>query len=120
MCREVGRLSGIPLATIASMVVASNVTYWHRELPPVDAEPIGDHTLEAASRRIPDTIARRDDLWTACHAELMEHARERLEQEVIRLGGRYAHVLDETIEPKHDPISGEAWLHGRFRYVLYR
>jgi hypothetical protein len=112
-------LRGIALATIEDMIIAPKVTFWHRELPPVDAEPVGDHTLEAVSRRIPDTIARRDELWNACHEELMAHARERLEQEVARLGGRYAHVLDETIEPKHDPITGEAWLHGRFTYVLY-
>ena len=104
---------------MATQPDTAQITFWHRDLPPVDAEPIGDHTLEATSRRIPDLIARRDELWAACHAELMAHARERLEQEVIRLGGRYAHVRDEVIEPRHDPISGEAWLHGRFAYVLY-
>jgi hypothetical protein len=50
----------------------------------------------------------------------MIHTRDRLTEEVARLGGRYAHVLDESIGTKHDPISGEAWLHGRFTYMLYR
>ena len=30
------------------------------------------------------------------------------------------HVHDEAISPKHDDIVGEAWLHGRFTYMLYR
>jgi len=41
-------------------------------------------------------------------------------QEISQLGGRYAHVLDESIETRHDASSGEAWLHGRFTYMLYR
>jgi hypothetical protein len=39
---------------------------------------------------------------------------------VARLGGHYAHVLDETVDSRHDAVSGEAWLHGRFSYSLYR
>jgi hypothetical protein len=39
---------------------------------------------------------------------------------VARLGGRYAHVLDEHIDSRRDDSSGESWLHGRFTYVLYR
>jgi hypothetical protein len=50
----------------------------------------------------------------------MENARQRLRQEIGRLGGRYAHVFDEWIEPRHDARTGEAWLHGRFAYTLYR
>ena len=30
--------------------------YWHRELPPLDAEPIGVHTLEATSSRVSGTL----------------------------------------------------------------
>ena len=47
------------------------VIYWHRELPPLDAEPIGEHTIEATSSRVPGTIAHRDELWTRCEDELM-------------------------------------------------
>ena len=50
----------------------------------------------------------------------MEYARLRLEQEVRRLGGHYAHVVDEPIESQRNDATGESWLHGRFTYVLYR
>ena len=94
--------------------------YWHRELPPLDAEPIGDHTLEATSRRIAGTLGHRDALWRDCERDLITQAEARLLQEMVRLGGRYAHVHDEVIDPRHDERTGEAWLQGRFGYVLYR
>jgi hypothetical protein len=50
----------------------------------------------------------------------MSNAHARLVQEITRLGGHYAHVHDEAIGPRHDDAAGEAWLHGRFSYVLYR
>jgi hypothetical protein len=97
----------------------SKIVYWHRELPPVDAELIGAHTLEASSNRIPGTIARRDELWHQCYEQLMAAAESRLIQEVHRLGCRFAHLHDEASEPKHDAAAGEAWLRGRFDYMLY-
>lgn len=96
------------------------VVYWHRELPPLASEVVAEHFLESTSDRVPGTIAHRDDLWSTCHASLMRHARERLEQEVVRLGGTYAHVLDESIDVQHDPVTDEAWLKGRFTYVLLK
>jgi len=96
------------------------VVYWHRELPPIESEFLAEHTVEANSSRVPGTIAHRDELWDQCYRELMAHAESRLVQEVARLGGRFAHVHDEAIEPKHDDAAGEAWLHGRFNYLLYR
>ena len=96
------------------------IIYWHRQLPPLEAEAVGEHTLEATSGRIPATIAHRDELWARCQDELMAHTRERLEQEVGRLGGRYAHVLNEAIDTRHDDVTGEVWLRGRFTYMLYR
>ena len=96
------------------------VAYWHRELPPVEADVLGEHTIEATSRRVPGTIAHRDDLWRVCYEDLMAQTRIRLEQEVTRLGGHYAHVFDEAIDIRRDEVKGEAWLHGRFSYVLYR
>src|SRR5438132_14069017 len=98
----------------------SKIIYWHRELPPLQAEAIGEHSLEATSGRIPATIAHRDELWAGCQDELMTHTRERLEREVSRLGGRYAHVLSEAIDPRRDVVTGEVWLRGRFTYMLYR
>lgn len=96
------------------------VIYWHRELPPLAAEPIGEHTVEATSGRVAGTIAHRNEVWTRCEDELMAQARHRLIEEMARLGGRYVHVRQEAIEPHHDDATGEAWLHGRFGYTLYR
>jgi hypothetical protein len=95
------------------------VVYWHRELPPIEAEVISEHTIEATSSRVPGTIAHRDELWDQCYQELMVNAERRLGQEVARLGGQFAHVHDEEIHPRHDDAAGEAWLQGRFSYILY-
>jgi hypothetical protein len=94
--------------------------YWHRDLPPAAAELMADHTLEATSSRVASTISHRDELWRRCYDELMANASARLDQEIARLGGDYAHVHDESIETRHDDATGEAWLHGRFSYMLYR
>jgi hypothetical protein len=94
--------------------------YWHRELPPADAEIVGEHTLEAVSVRVPGTLAHRDELWDRCYHDLKAQTTARLKQEIERLGGDYAHVLDEAIDTRHDYMTGEAWLHGRFTYVLLR
>ena len=96
------------------------VIYWHRDLPPIDAEQAGEHVVEATSMRVKGTLTRGDELWDRCHGDLMTRARDRLEQEVARLGGHYAHVLQESIESRHDDPTGEAWLHGRFGYLLLR
>ena len=94
--------------------------YWHRELPPLDAQPMDEHVVEALSSRVPVTFAHRDELWNRCKDELMANARVRLGEEIARLGGLCAHVLSESIETHHNDASGEMWLHGRFTYVLYR
>ena len=93
--------------------------YWHRELPPLDAQIVGEHTIEATSSRVPGTLAHRTELWEECYEDLMRQATRRLHQEVERMGGRYAHVIAESIDPRHDDAKGEAWLYGRFTYVLY-
>src|SRR3954451_10583724 len=98
----------------------SQVVYWHRDLPPVAAEALGEHIVEASSCRVSGAIAHRDELWACCHADLMAQTDERLAQEVARLGGRYAHVLNESIAPGHDAATDQAWLQGRFTYILYR
>jgi hypothetical protein len=92
--------------------------YWHRELPPLAAEPVAEHFVEAVSCRVSGTIAHRDELWSRCYTDLMARAADRLQQEVERLGGRYAHVLEESIDSRHDDATGESWLAGRFRYML--
>ena len=98
----------------------AKVVYWHRELPPLEAELVAEHTVEATSSHVRGTLAHRDELWDQCYRELMAHAESRLAQEVARLGGHCAHVHDESIDPRHDDTAGEAWLHGRFSYMLYR
>jgi hypothetical protein len=96
------------------------IVYWHRDLPPLDADPIAEHTVEATSSRVTGKLAHRDQLWNRCHADLMTEAESRLAQEVARLEGDFAHVHDEAIEPRHDDATGQGWLHGRFDYMLYR
>jgi len=96
------------------------VVYWHRELPPLDAEPMGEHTVEANSMRVAGSLARRDDLWDQCYRDLMVQVHLRLGQEVHRLGGDYAHVLEETIGSRHDDRTGEVWLRGSIKYLLLR
>ncbi|MDP2052045.1 MAG: hypothetical protein Q8L75_00310 [Acidobacteriota bacterium] len=98
---------------------SSQVVFWHRDLPPLDAAVMAEHTVEANSDRVPGTLAHRDDLWDVCYRQLMANATDRVTAEVTRLGGCYAHVHGESIVTKHDDAAGEAWLHGTFTYVLY-
>lgn len=101
-------------------VDGGKVVYWRLDLPPLDAEVLTDHTVEATSGRVANTLSHRDELWQQCYDELMAAANARLVQEVARLGGDCAHVHDESIDTRHDDATGEAWLHGRFAFVLYR
>ena len=98
----------------------TKTVFWHRELPPLDAEPIGERMVEATSISVPGTLAHRDELWQRCYADLMKNVGRRIEQEVDRAGGDYAHVLNEFVDSRHNDVSNVAWLHGAFAYVLYR
>src|SRR4030095_9951930 len=104
----------------SSRDTGSKVVYWHEELPPLDGEVIQENAIEAISERVHGSIERHGELWHRCYATLMEHTQHRREQEITRLGGHYAHVLDEHVDSRRDDASGESWLHGRFSYVLYR
>jgi hypothetical protein len=99
---------------------STKAVFWHRDLPPLDAEVMGEHTLEAVSGRVPGTLSHRDEIWDRCYEDLMAQTDVRLTQEIARLGGRYAHILHESIDSRHDDRVNEAWLHGTFTYVLYR
>jgi len=101
-------------------VECERVIYWHRELPPLDAEAIGEHVLEAVSERTSSALAHRDEIWNRCYENLMAHATERLIEEIRRLGGDCAHVIGESVDTRHDDATGETWLHGRFTYALLR
>jgi hypothetical protein len=99
---------------------AQPAVYWHRELPPLRAQAMGEHTMEATSHRVPGTLTHRAELWEQCYEDLMKQARQRLQQEITRLGGSCAHVLSESVDSRHDGATSQAWLHGCFTYVLYR
>jgi hypothetical protein len=73
------------------------IVYWHRDLPPLEAELMAEHTVEASSSRVSGTLAHRDELWDQCYQQLMTNTMNRLIEEVARLGGHYAHVHDEAI-----------------------
>jgi hypothetical protein len=109
---------GLHVAT--SEIDTAKAVYWHRELPPLDTDVMGEHTIEAVSERVSSRLAHRDKLWEQCYRDLMHQTSRRLEQEIARLGGHYAHVVSESIEARRDDARGEAWLRGRFTYVLYR
>jgi hypothetical protein len=99
---------------------AKKIVYWHRELPPLDADAVAEHIVEATSARVAGTLLHRDELWALCYEDLMAKAIRRLEQEVVRLGGNCAHVLEESVDSRQDGATAESWLHGRFTYMLYR
>jgi len=98
----------------------ANRIFWHRQLPPLSAEFMAEHTVEADSDRVAGGFVHGDVLWARCYDDLMTRTEVRLIQEIVRLGGDYAHVHDESIVPKHDAATGHSWLHGRFTYMLYR
>ena len=94
--------------------------YWHRDLPPLDAEIEGEHFLDAASEKVPYHFDRRDQLWVECHPSLVSSVETRIDQEITRLGGRCAHIVDEDIEPSVNNGAGLYHLKGKFTYLLYR
>ena len=113
------RGTGLALQAVMDKQILKNI-YWHRELPPIDAEPAGEHILEATSKRVVGDLGHHGELWGLCYEDLMAHARERLSQELARLRGDYAHVLEESIDSRRDDATSEAWLHGQFRYMLLK
>jgi hypothetical protein len=98
----------------------AQVIYWHGQLPPLDAEPNGEHVVEADSVRVKGDLTTRGASWDRCHEDLMARLEDRLRQEVRPLGGDYAHVLKESIDSHQNDSTGEAWLHGRLNYSLLR
>src|SRR6266542_909935 len=74
------------------------IVYWHHELPPLDAEFVAEHTVEATSGRVAGTLSDRNNLWDRCYLELMANTQARLAQEIARFGGDYAHVHNESID----------------------
>jgi hypothetical protein len=48
------------------------------------------------------TIERHGELWHRCYATLTQPTQFRLEQEIARLGGHYAHVIDEHVDSRRN------------------
>ncbi len=93
--------------------------YFRRELPPLSESIEGEHIVEADSPHLP-LGSLHDELWSRCADPLAQEATRRIEQEVRRLGGSCAHVVDEQIDPHTDYNSATTWLHGRYTIILYR
>lgn len=47
---------------MSTLAAATTGGFWHRELPPIDAEMMAEHFVEANSSRVPGTLAHRDKL----------------------------------------------------------
>lgn len=98
----------------------TKLVFFRRELPPLREDTAGEFVVEATSLKVPNTSLGKEELWTHCYDDLMANAALRIGQEVVRLHGSCAHVVDEQIEPKVSYELGEAWLAGTFTCVLYR
>ncbi len=102
------------------MADTSPELFWHRKLPPINAELMGEHTVEAVSTRVSGRLAQGDRMWGTCYDSLIKATEERVHQELLRLGGDYAHIVRESIDIKHDMHTYEGWLHGQFDYEMYK
>jgi hypothetical protein len=49
-------------ASVSSGLATAQTVYWHRDLPPNNAEILGEGVLEATSGRVLGTLANRDHL----------------------------------------------------------
>ena len=85
------------------------LVYWHRDLPPLDAELLAEHTVEATSGHVPGTLSHRDDLWDGCYQDLLAHTEARLAQEIARF-----------VEPIRDARAENARIHFRYALRCYR
>ena len=74
---------------------------------PFDGEAIGNHVIEQSSRRVPGTLAHRDELWNQRSEDVMDRIRIfRAEEEIARLGDNYSSALAESLNSKHDAVNG--------------
>jgi hypothetical protein len=98
----------------------SKVIYWRQELPPLSELIEGEHEIEAESPHVHYNLYDRSAMWTDCYRELAEVTEDRVRQEVERLGGSCAHILDEEVTGRTDDAAAMFWLRGRFRFLMYR
>lgn len=95
------------------------VVYWHRDLPPVAAEPVSEDEVEASGPHHPIGTDEQE-LWARSREALLATAERRIAQEVTMKGGTFAHVSDDHVEAHSDHTIGESWLRGRYSFVIYR
>ena len=53
----------------------TKVIYWRRDLPPLEAEQIGDHVVEADSRHVKEDLSERGTLWDQRHDDVIGASR---------------------------------------------
>ncbi len=94
--------------------------FWHRDLPPVGATPLPVELLEAHSTPVPFHWAGRETHWVEARPDYDRIVRERLLQELDRLGADFAHIVDEHIEEHVDATTQTFTLRGNVRYIPYR
>ncbi len=97
----------------------AKIIYWRRELPPLSEQIEGEHEVDATSPAMHYDFGARDTLWGRCYPLLLEAAEVRIAQEVERLGGSCAHIVDETVTVKLDDAAATFALRGAFRFIMY-
>ncbi len=102
------------------MAEAIKRIFWHGDLPPLEAEMLDEHWVVARSDAVKYRFDHKTELWAQCVDSLRVNLEHRLGQEIRRLGGDYAHILDERVVPKIDHESDTYCLEGRYDYVLFR
>ena len=98
----------------------TQVVYWRQELPPLSELLEGEHEIEAESAHVHYDFGDRQAMWRECYGLLATVAEERVRQEISRLGGSCAHIIEEQITARTDDGSALFWLRGRFRFLMYR
>jgi hypothetical protein len=105
---------------MAGIAADKQIVYWHHDLPPFEAFVLDEYAIDIDGVRVPGTRVLRDEVLEWCRADLQRRCVARLEREVQRLDGHYAHVFCERIDATRDEAKDETWLHGRFRFSVYR
>ena len=95
------------------------VVYWRQDLPPLSEQLEGEHEIDAESPHVHYSFGDREAMWSQCYGLLQKRSEERVKQEVLRLGGSCAHIVEEQITTKTDDAAALSWLHGRFRFLMY-
>ena len=98
----------------------TQVVYWRQELPPLSEMLEGEHEIETESQHVHYSVGGREAMWSACYGLLQTATEERLRQELGRLGGSCAHIVDEQVTARTDDASAMFWLRGRYRFLMYR